>query len=83
MLWRLVGAAVVLALISGGARAQLPFLPYAQTNRPSENALQQAEGERQHRVALKNIPDKKTSNDPWRTVRSPAKAQPPDRHRVE
>jgi len=83
MLSRLFGAAVVLALLTGSASAQLPFLPYAETSRPSENALQQAEGERQHRATLKNIPDKKASNDPWRTVRSPAKVQPPDRHRVE
>jgi len=83
MLSRLVGAAIVLALFAGSARAQLPFLPYAESHRPSENALQQAEGERQHRVALKNIPDRKPSNDPWRTVRSSSKAPPLDRHRVE
>jgi hypothetical protein len=67
----------------GAARAQLPFLPYVENARPRENALQQAEGERQHRTALKNIPDKKSSDDPWRNMRSTPAEPVLDRHRVE
>lgn len=84
MLRTVVGAALIIAVLAGAARAQVPLLPYVEPpSRPSENALQQAEGERVHRQALKNIPDRKPSNDPWRSVRSTAKNPALDRHRVE
>ena len=83
MLARLIGAAVLLALLPGNARAQLPVLFRDEPAKPRENALQQAESERVHRTALKNIPDKKPSNDPWRNMRSASQPPAADRHRVE
>jgi hypothetical protein len=81
---RLLGAVALLGVLAGGAHAQVPFLPYIEpAARPSENALQQAESERVHRQALKNIPDRKASNDPWRSVRATAINPTIDRHKVE
>jgi hypothetical protein len=81
---RLLGAVALFGVLAGGARAQVPFLPYIEpAARPSENALQQAESERVHRQALKNIPDRKASNDPWRSVRATAINPTIDRHKVE
>jgi len=84
MMRRLVGAGILLGMLAGRADAQVPFLPYVEpAARPSENALQQAESERVHRQALKNIPDRKASNDPWRNVRANAINPTIDRHKVE
>ena len=46
-----------------------------------DNGWQEEQAERQHRETLRRIPDKKQSNDPWRTIRPAATAQ--DRHRPE
>jgi hypothetical protein len=84
MMRRLFGAVALLGVLAGHAHAQVPFLPYIEPEaRPSENALQQAESERVHRQALKNIPDRKASNDPWRSVRTTTTNPTIDRHKVE
>ncbi len=83
----LIGAAVITALLTGAASAQLPLpvigpLLNGERPDPGENALQQAESERLHRATLKNIPDRKASKDPWHNIRPASQDQPPDRHRV-
>ena len=84
MLRQLTGAAVFLVLLTAMARAQLPPPPFQQRKQaPPENALQEAESERQHRAALKTIQNKKPVNDPWRNMRSVAKDPSFDRHRPE
>jgi hypothetical protein len=50
---------------------------------PSENAMQRESAERVYRTTMKNIPDKKVSNDPWRTVRTSAPDPAIDRHRPQ
>jgi hypothetical protein len=57
---------------------------YDQTRSP-EQLQRDREIERRYNETLKTkIPDKKASNDPWRTVRqAPKEAPPPDRHRPE
>jgi hypothetical protein len=80
----LIGAAAVLVLLTGAARAQLLPLPGAQRPPHRENALQQAEGERQYRAAVNaTIPDKKPSNDPWKNVRTAAPDPAIERHRPQ
>jgi hypothetical protein len=72
--------------LAGNARAQLPPpppSPFEQRSRPSENALQQAESERLHRAALKTIPDRKPSNDPWHNMRSAVPDPAVERHRPQ
>lgn len=88
--------AVVLVVLSAGfARAQVYDIT---TGRPDGNYLQipayeapisweqqqeRARIERDYRAAVAKIPDKKPSNDPWKTVRTaPTAAPPPDRHRI-
>ena len=88
MIRRVMGAIALAGALAGNANAQqlprVPFLPYVEpAARPSENALQEAESERVHRQALKNIPDRKVSNDPWRTVRTNTANPTIDRHKVE
>jgi hypothetical protein len=86
MLQKLLTTAAVIALTTGVAHAQvtgnvagtgpvpedgfnvnmMPSIPQSRDN---------AEAERRYQETLKNkIPDKKVSNDPWRTVR-PTKPQ--------
>ncbi len=83
MLRPLIGIAAFFALFSGTALAQLPFLPTGKRPPVQENALQQAEGERLHRAALKTIPYRKQSNDPWHNIRTAPVNPTLDRHRPE
>lgn len=41
------------------------------------------EDERNYRETLKKIPDKKSSNDPWKNVRQQPTAPVVDRHRLQ
>jgi hypothetical protein len=87
MIRPLIGAAVITALLTGAASAQLPLpvvgsLLNGERPDPGENALQQAESERLQRATLKNIPDRKASKDPWHNIRPASQDPPPDRHRV-
>ena len=82
----LAGAALAAIVSSGPGHAQVPIpivgpLLNGERPDPGENALQQAESERVHRTALKNIPDKKASKDPWHSIRPDAQTGVPDRHR--
>jgi len=68
----LLGAAV--ALLAGPVAAQMQtpninLMPDAQSKTPEEKEAD-AIKEKAYRESLKKIPDAKTSNDPWGTVRS-------------
>jgi hypothetical protein len=68
----LLGAAV--ALLAGPAAAQMStpninLMPETQSKSPEEKEAD-AIKEKAYRESLKKIPDAKTSNDPWGTVRS-------------
>jgi hypothetical protein len=96
MLRRLIGAAAIVVLSAGFARAQvyqsLPnyglnddsvrfgLLPYYESSRSPEDLVRDQEGERRYRETMAKIPDKKSSNDPWRKLRATPTA---DRYRPE
>jgi hypothetical protein len=77
----LIAALAFTVLSAGAVTAQIPLLG-GERKGPSENAIQSAESERVYQRTLKNIPDKKVSKDPWRTVRA-ANQEPVDRHRPQ
>jgi hypothetical protein len=59
------------ALLAASAHAQVPsmnLLPEFQTKTPEEKEAE-AIKEKAYRESLRKIPDAKTSNDPWGTVR--------------
>jgi hypothetical protein len=69
----LAGAAVA-ALLAGPAAAQMStpninLIPELQSKTPEEKE-QDAIRDKAYRESLKKIPDAKTSNDPWGTVRN-------------
>lgn len=86
MLHKLLIAAAVVALTAGAVQAQMtgnvagtgpvPDDGFNMNMMPSvPQSRENAEAERKYQETLKNkIPDKKVSNDPWRTVR-PTKPQ--------
>jgi hypothetical protein len=80
MLRLLITTLAFTVLSAATAHAQLlsPLLP-GERDTPPENALQRAETERVYQRALKNIPDKKVSKDPWNRMRS-ATPESFDRH---
>jgi hypothetical protein len=82
MVRKLIGAALLSVVLTETAEAQLPLLG-APHSPPRENALQQAESERQMRAALTSVPDKKPSNDPWHNMRSAVPDQAIERHRPQ
>ena len=68
----------IVALLSGPAFAQMQtpninLMPEFQSKTPEEKEAD-AIKERAYRESLRKIPDAKTSNDPWGTVRA---AEPP------
>jgi hypothetical protein len=83
MVRALIAALAFTILCAATARTQIlsPLLP-GERQTPSENAIQSAESERIYQRTLKNIPDKKVSKDPWRTVRATSQ-EPADRHRPQ
>ena len=99
MLHRLTAAAVIIVLVSGAARAQVPGdspnmnigaavagsrgLGVVSGSRGPAGSWPDHENERNYRETLKRIPDKKASNDPWKTIRPASTASPADRHRVQ
>ena len=99
MLRKSIGAAALAALFASAAQAQLtgPIAntgqddryywnawPIVGRERTPEDAGREIQIERQYRETLKTkIPDKKPSNDPWRSVRQAPAAMPADRHRVQ
>ena len=94
MLCKLIAAVAVAVLPAASARAQvadirtgLPAYSYGWNTYPiyshsrtPEQAGREFEIERDYREAVKKIPDRKGSGDPWRNIRPAAAA---DRHRVE
>jgi hypothetical protein len=98
-------AAVLLVLSAEFARAQVhdittgrpeysgldwSLAPAYWNSRSPEQAGRDTEIEEKYREAVKKIPDKKASNDPWKSVRPAAPAARPsaaaptfDRHRAQ
>jgi hypothetical protein len=100
MLRKLVLAAAIATLSAGFARAQVTppdsvvpennyfnRFPVYESSRLPEQVGRDVEIERNYREAVKKIPDKKPSNDPWKSIRA-APARPSatvttfDRHQV-
>jgi hypothetical protein len=95
MLRKLIAAAAIAVLPAGLARAQVADIrtglpagsyywnsyPIYEHSRTPEQAGREFEIEQNYRAAVKKIPDKKGSNDPWRNIRPAASAV--DRHRPE
>ena len=68
---RILGAAAVIALLTGPAYAQTPqinLIPEMQHKSPEEKEAD-AVKEKAYRESLKKIPDAKASSDPWGNVR--------------
>ena len=68
----MVGAAEALVAAPAAAQMQTPninLLPEFQSKTPEEKE-QDALKDKAYRESLKKIPDAKTSNDPWGTVRN-------------
>ena len=91
MLRRLIGAVAVILAFAPAARAQvIPgdspttriYWSGMGNNLSSEDRWREAESEQKYREAVKRIPDRKPSNDPWKKVR-PASTTVADRHRVQ
>jgi hypothetical protein len=93
VLHRLVGTVAILALCTGIARGQiLGDSPSAGNaawaygvalSHDPEKAWREQEAERKYRDVTKKIPEKKSSNDPWKGVRQELTASSADRHRVQ
>ena len=70
---RILGAAAVIALLTGPAYAQvLPnvnLIPEIASKTPEEKE-QEAAQQKAYRESLKKIPDAKGSSDPWGNMRS-------------
>ncbi len=82
---RILGAAAVVALLTGSAYAQTPnvnLIPELASKTP-EQKEQDAADQKAYRESLKKIPDAKVSSDPWGNVRNvdtpKASAQPKPR----
>lgn len=97
MLHPLIRAAAIFVLFAGTARAQVvpgdsPNMGIGSAvagsrgigiiSRSRGPIGTDYENERNYREAVKRIPDKKASNDPWKSLRQPA-ASSADRHRVQ
>ena len=93
-------AAAIAVLSAGHAHAQVADIttgrpessyygwtafPLYENSRVPEQVGREVEIERNYREAVKKIPDKKPSNDPWKSVRpAPAAATTAfDRHRAQ
>ena len=69
---RILGAAAVIALLTGPAYAQSPnvnLIPELQSKSPEEKEAEAAR-DKAYKESLKKIPDAKASSDPWSNVRS-------------
>jgi hypothetical protein len=69
---RILGAAAVIALLTGPAYAQTPnvnLIPEIASKTPEEKE-QEAAQQRAYRESLKKIPDAKVPSDPWGNMRS-------------
>jgi len=68
---RILGAAAVIALLTGPAYAQTPqinLIPEIRSKSPEEKEADAAK-DKAYRESLKKIPDAKASSDPWGNVR--------------
>ena len=76
MLLRLVCAGAAILLITGAARAQSPVsVPFKSESPPSQEQIErQKAADKAYQAAIRKLPDKKPSADPWGDVR-PAKGK--------
>jgi hypothetical protein len=97
MLHRSIGAAAFIIVFADMSHAQV--LPGDTINRwngawaaqgygvarshAPEDVWREQQSEHKYREALKTIPNKKPSNDPWKNVRQAPASSAVDRHRVE
>ena len=68
---RILGAAAIVALLTGPVYAQTPhinLIPELQSKSPEEREAD-AVRDKAYKESLKKIPDAKTSSDPWGNVR--------------
>jgi hypothetical protein len=93
MLRQLIGATAVIVVYAETASAQVipgdnpaTYVYWSEgfsNLHSTEDRWRDAAAEQKYREAVKKIPDRKASNDPWRTIRqAPAAAAPVDRHVV-
>ncbi len=71
---RILGAAAVIALLTGPAYAQMStpnvnLIPELESKTPEQKEAE-AERDKKYKESLKKIPDAKVSSDPWGNVRS-------------
>jgi hypothetical protein len=71
ILSKLVQAAAITVLLMGTAAAQVPMsLPLGETKHYTPEEIERQKAiDRAYKAATDKIPEKKTSNDPWATVR--------------
>ena len=77
---RILGAAAVIALLTGSAYAQMStpninLLADAPSKTPEEKE-QEAAQQKAYKDSLRKIPDAKSSSDPWGNVRSAETPKP-------
>ena len=68
---RILGAAAVVALLTGPVYAQAPhvnLIPELQSKSPEEREAEAAR-DKAYKESLKKIPDTKAASDPWGNVR--------------
>jgi hypothetical protein len=70
MLRRLILAGVLVAFFAGGAAAQGPSIPVNPKTPPTQEEIaRQRATDQAYDAAIKKIPDKKSSADPWGDIR--------------
>jgi hypothetical protein len=75
MLRKLIGAGVIVLLLTGAAAAQLPMpgISLGGDNKRKltpEELEAQKQRDKDYKAAMDKIPDKKIANDPWGDIRS-------------
>jgi len=77
---RILGVVAMIALLlAGPAWAQKPVPRYGETDKDTKSPADIAaekEAEKAYQRSLGNIPEQKSGNDPWGTVRSDAAPKP-------
>jgi len=74
MLRRLIQTGAILAVFSGSASAQSSLgVPLKSEQPPTQEEIdKQKAADRAYEAAVNKIPDKKSSSDPWGTIRQPS-----------
>jgi len=70
MLRRLIRAGALVVFLAGGAAAQAQSIPVNPKTPPTQEEIdRQRATDRAYDAAVKKIPDKKSSADPWGNIR--------------